>query len=66
MELNADPRSPHDVRLRDLPLSDALRVLWWSVRVTPTSRVRYQRFHESIRDGRGRAESMRIARSCGA
>ena len=66
MELNADPQSPRDVRLRDLPLSDALRVLWWSVRITPTSRLRHQRFYESIRDGRGRAESMRIARSYGA
>ena len=59
-------RPPPGVRLRDLPAADAVRVFWWSLGVTPTARVRHRRFQQSVRDGRGREESLRIARSSGA
>lgn len=65
MELNAEDRKSRTVRLRDLSTVDAIRVTWWRLGITPTARVRRRRFAEGIQDGRGRQESLRIARSSG-
>jgi len=66
MESVPSPRREYHVRLRDLPFTDALRVMWWRVSLTPTAKLRNRRFKESIQDGRGRDESLRIARSVAA
>ena len=48
-----------------LSLFDALRIRWWHLGLTPTSRLRKHRYVESRRDRRSPSESFLIARSYG-
>ena len=54
------PRAGH--RVTDYGFFDAIRVLWWRLEWTKTARRRGQVLQNGIRDGRGRQESIRLAR----
>ena len=48
-----------------LTFFDSLRVRWWSLRLTPTSRLRHKQYHKNRRQ-RSTVESFQIARQYGA